>query len=83
MNDRTSKVLLLAIAIALWGLLLRPLATPLPVQAQGEQRGQPGCPSVVVTDENEGALHVVANGKVHSFVVRSSAASPTKTQALK
>jgi hypothetical protein len=34
MMDRTTKFLLVAVAVALWGLLLRPAFTPIPAQAQ-------------------------------------------------
>ena len=34
MVDRTTRVLLALIAVALWGLLLKPVLTPTPVYAQ-------------------------------------------------
>jgi hypothetical protein len=37
MTDRMTKMLLVLIAVALWGLLLRPLMTPLPAVAQGKR----------------------------------------------
>src|SRR3712207_4651250 len=36
-TDRTTKTLLVLIAIALWGILLRPLLTPTPAQAQSRR----------------------------------------------
>lgn len=36
MQDRTTQVLLALIAIALWGLLLRPSFSPAPAEAQGK-----------------------------------------------
>lgn len=38
MADRTTKFLLVAIAVALWGLLLRPALTPIPAAAQNDAR---------------------------------------------
>lgn len=34
--DRTTKTLMVLIAMALWGLLLRPVFAPTPAQAQGK-----------------------------------------------
>lgn len=34
-TDRTTKMLLALIEMALWGLILRPALTPVPAQAQG------------------------------------------------
>jgi hypothetical protein len=39
-TDRTTKLLLVAIALALWGLLLRPAFTPVTANAQGSGGGQ-------------------------------------------
>ena len=36
-TDRTTKTLLVLIAVALWGLLLRPLLTPAPAHAQSRK----------------------------------------------
>jgi hypothetical protein len=33
MTDRTTKLVLISIALALWGLLLRPALTPIPAKA--------------------------------------------------
>src|SRR5207249_4814246 len=38
MNNTSTKVLLVLIAIALWGQLLRPLLTPTSVRAQAQQQ---------------------------------------------
>lgn len=40
MVDRTTKVLLLLIAIALWGLLLRPVLAPGPIRAEETAAGE-------------------------------------------
>jgi hypothetical protein len=40
MTDRTTKLLLFCIALALWGLLLRPAFTPITASAQGSGDGQ-------------------------------------------
>ncbi len=39
-NHRSTKVLLLLIAVALWGILLRPLFTSTPAQAQATDQAQ-------------------------------------------
>lgn len=39
-TDRTTKLLLTAIALALWGLLMRPSLTPIPARAAGGEGGQ-------------------------------------------
>jgi hypothetical protein len=39
-TDRTTQLLLLCIALALWGLLLRPAFTPVTANAQGSSGGQ-------------------------------------------
>jgi hypothetical protein len=38
-TDRTTKLLLAAIALALWGLLMRPAFTPIPAKAAGGEGG--------------------------------------------
>jgi hypothetical protein len=50
MADRTTKFLLVVIALALWGLLLRPAATPIPTQAQDGGGGISG--GMVVTNQD-------------------------------
>jgi len=40
MTDRTTKLLLVCIALALWGLLMRPTFTPMSVKAEGSSSGQ-------------------------------------------
>ena len=40
MTDRTTKFLLVCIALALWGLLMRPAFTPIPAKAAGSDNGQ-------------------------------------------
>jgi hypothetical protein len=50
-TDRTTKFLLIVIALALWGLLLRPSVTPIPALAQeGGNGGTSG--GMVVTDRD-------------------------------
>ena len=41
MTQRTTMVLLLLLVIGVWGLLLRPAVTPLPVQAQNGDGNSP------------------------------------------
>lgn len=57
MADRTTKFLLLVIALALWGLLLRPTLTPIPAQAQGQDSGNYG----LIVDSGDVYLRVVNN----------------------
>jgi hypothetical protein len=52
MMDRTTKFLLVAIALALWGLLLRPAVTPAPVQAQVPDPGVGSSGGMVVTNQD-------------------------------
>lgn len=40
LTDRSTKVLLVLIAVALWGILLRPVFTPAPAQAQAQTTAQ-------------------------------------------
>lgn len=40
MKDRTFKLLLALVAVALWGIVLRPLWEPATAQAQGDQTGK-------------------------------------------
>ena len=49
MADRTTKFLLVVIALALWGLLLKPAATPIIAQAQD---GGSSLGGMVVTDRD-------------------------------
>ena len=50
MQDRGTKLLLLAIALALWGLLLRPAFTPNAAQAQSTADVQ-GAGRMILTGE--------------------------------
>ena len=50
MTDRTTKLLLFCIALALWGLLMRPTFTPIPAKAAGTDAGQ-----LVVVGEGQAA----------------------------
>jgi hypothetical protein len=63
-TDRTTKVLLLLIAIGLWGLLLRPLLAPSPVQAQGASSS--AFAPVVAAD---GYVYVVAHDRIGAFFI--------------
>jgi hypothetical protein len=62
--DRTTKALLALIALALWGILLRPLAAPQPAQAQ-TARGATGHMPAITSVANDGErIYVVMNGKI-------------------
>jgi hypothetical protein len=66
MIDRTTKLLLSLIVLALWGLLLRPVFTPVPSQAAARQRVTPlssarfSAPVMQIHPTN-GYLYVVDN----------------------
>jgi hypothetical protein len=65
-TDRTTKVLLLLIAIALWGLLLKSIFTPTPSEAQS-QTTQTTTPTTTrtttrTTTQLVNPLHVVIDG---------------------
>jgi hypothetical protein len=62
MFDRTMKMLLAAIALALWGLLLRPAFTTTPTLAQ-EGSGQPGS-ALVITGPD---IYFHFNGNIFQF----------------
>ena len=53
-SDRPMKMLLALAVIALWGLLLRPLFTPTPVQAQS-----------AAASSTSACLQVTENGKIY------------------
>lgn len=57
-TDRTVKVLLFSIALALWGLLLRPAFTPTTARAAESDRGQ----LVVVGDGQLARVYFVDPG---------------------
>jgi hypothetical protein len=66
MTDRTAKALLVAIAVALWGILLRPLFTPAPVQAQRNgPAGGAGAPAI--HQAQNGVLYVAADGYLSMY----------------
>jgi hypothetical protein len=63
-TDRTTKLLLFCIALALWGLLMRPAFTPMPVKAEGSSSGQ-----LVVVGEGQNARVFLldAGNRVYRF----------------
>ena len=64
MTDRTTKVLLFSIALALWGLLMRPAFTPIPAKAAGSDNGQ-----LVVVGEGQAArvFLLTPGGRLYRF----------------
>lgn len=72
MPDRTTKILLVIIAVGLWGTLLRPLFTPLAVRAQQPAPPTPSLagshialPPALVVDKNW--IYVAADGYLTQF----------------
>jgi hypothetical protein len=63
-TDRTAKLLLAAIALALWVLLMRPAFTPIPAKAAGPDSGQ-----LVVVGEGQfvRVFLYTAGGSVYRF----------------
>lgn len=61
--DRTVKLLLFSIALALWGLLLRPAFTPVPVNAQGSSSSE----LVVVGEGQLAGLFLLRQGDLYRF----------------
>ena len=67
MLDRTTKLMLALIILGLWGLLLRPVFTPLPTQAQQSQPLQLTAP-VLAINPNTGVLYLApADGNLYLF----------------
>jgi len=68
MQDRTVRTLLALIAVALWGLLLRPFFAPTPALAGsgGAQSKEQPCGPTVVMDGK--GIVVVTPEKMHYFV---------------
>lgn len=67
MTDRTTRILLTLIAVALWGLLLRPVVSASPTLAAPQSSG---CPALVVTQFRDGGDHnvyVVQDGRLYRF----------------
>jgi hypothetical protein len=59
-TDRTTKLLLAATVLALWGLLMRPTFTPIPAKAAGVEGGQ----LVVVGDGQTARIYLLSpNGQ--------------------
>lgn len=61
MADRTTKFLLVIIALALWGLLLKPTVTPIIAQAQD---GGSNLGGMVVTDRD---VYVRTGSSIYRF----------------
>jgi hypothetical protein len=64
MTDRTTKLLLISIALALWGLLLCPAFTPIPARAAGSDGGQL---VVVGAGQNARVFLLDAGNRVYRF----------------
>jgi hypothetical protein len=65
MADRTTRFLLFCIALALWGLLLRPAFTPIATKAAGSDGGQ-----LIVVGEGQAArlfFLTPSGGKLYRF----------------
>src|SRR5690349_15250458 len=74
MIDRTTKLLLGVIGLALWGLLLRPVITPLTTHAQdgilvaGSSVTNPVFPPALVVNPANGGLYLAAtDGNLYLF----------------
>lgn len=70
MFDRTTKALLAVIAIGIWGLLLRPLFTPVPLHAASSE------PQIA---SSNGILYVVRGNQVNASKVGMVGEDTTKT----
>ena len=62
MTQRTTLALMLLLVIGVWGLLLRPAVTPLPVQAQGGGSNGSGLVST-----SSGLYYYTPNGYIYRF----------------
>jgi hypothetical protein len=71
MTDKPMKMLLAAIAVALWILALRPLLPVTPAQAQGRSTArEAGLPALQIAQDQHGnvsAVYVVHDGKITLF----------------
>ena len=65
MQDRTTKLLLFAIALALWGFLLRPVFAPNPAQAQSSDPAFQGDGRMILAGDALYLYH--ADGNVYKF----------------
>ena len=65
MLDRTTKLLLFAIALALWGVLLRPAFAPSPAQAQSTETGAQSAGRMILTADSLYLYH--EDGNVYKF----------------
>ena len=80
MADRTIKSLLVLIAIALWGLLLRPVMVPMiPATAQAQSSAQHNCilvssnASVAWTDRADDFIRLVNEQESRGYRVKAFA----------
>lgn len=65
MHDRTTKLLLFAIALALWGCLIRPAFAPNPAQAQSTDTSSQIAGRMILTPD---ALYIYhEDGNVYRF----------------
>lgn len=79
-GDRTTKALLVLIAVALWGILLRPLVAPGPAQAQAARGATGQIPAITSVGGagSEGLVYLVVNGKISLW--KSDMVLPSKTK---
>lgn len=64
-TDATTKLLLAALAGALWVIALRPVITPVPVAAQQPQAETDTRPAVVIGGRG---VYVVEHGRIYRFL---------------
>jgi hypothetical protein len=76
-KDAVTKFLLATIAVALWGILLRPLIQPTPVQAD-QQKSPPLSTAVAIATEYNGSFVVVYNGKISTWSIDNPSGILTK-----
>ena len=68
MLDRTTKLMLALIILGLWGLLLRPVFSPIPTQAQQTQQALQLTAPVLAINPNTGVLYLApADGNLYLF----------------
>jgi len=66
MLDRTTKLLLFAVALALWGLLLRPALNPAPARAQSTATDGTAATDGVIYTPN-GIIFSPGDGNLYKF----------------
>jgi hypothetical protein len=69
MLDRTTKLLLFAVALALWGLLLRPLVTPTAVHGAAEDARLQ-----VIDHQGTTTAFVLLRGRLYVYGMRPNTA---------